>query len=117
MLRSAKYNNNNKMIENYLRELLMLCVPCRNEHPISENLGIFEEQYNSLNEMVEIWMEKSEYENMQMDLDIWVFIDTSELMLMNEVLNINYYVAVELWDEGDFGATLYMSRYTNYKHS
>jgi hypothetical protein len=52
MLRSAKYNNNNKMIENYLRELLMLCVPCRNEHPISENLGIFEEQYNSLNEMV-----------------------------------------------------------------
>lgn len=105
------------MIENYLRELLMLCVPCRNEHPISENLGIFEEQYNSLNEMVEIWMEKSEYENLQMDLDIWVFIDTSELMLMNEVLNINYYVAVELWDEGDFGAILYMSRYTNYKHS
>jgi hypothetical protein len=30
--------------------------------------------------MVEIWMEKSEYENLQMDLDIWVFIDTSELM-------------------------------------
>jgi len=49
-------------------------------------LGIFEEQYNSLNEMVETRMEKSEYENLQMDLDIWIFINTSELMLMNEDL-------------------------------
>lgn len=38
----------------------MLYVPCINEYCIIENLGIFKEQYNSLNEMVETWMEKSE---------------------------------------------------------
>lgn len=59
MLRSAKYNQQQK-IDNYLRELLMLYVPCINEYCIIENLGIFKEQYNSLNEMVETWMEKSE---------------------------------------------------------